>query len=958
MRSALLGVALLVTALLGPAAGQAPDGRLPIDPYDAGPPPDAGRPVGAIFEEAARAAARDRNALGLRLTGQGRHPEALAAFREAHALDPSDPEITNNLGFLHLLLGDRADAERHLRETLRLSPRRATALDNLAELLADSSGPDRQAEAADLLARLRLVRGNDPRIIRRQARLAARRGRFDDAQRFYEALLATGPVDDALALELGDFHRGRGDLDAALGWYRRVRAPADELAEAARRIREVEVEREARRYGWVRPDAEPPPAVRARRRSARAALQAGDAEEAIRLLTEVIEQAPGYADAYADLGDARRAAGAATAAEIAYLRALVIDGTHADAARRLGDLYRAAERWADAASLWDRALALRPEWTDLHLPIARAWRSAGDLPRALRRTRLGLAALPEDAPDDRLRRLEAELTRALPAPDPRAPAERDPSDIGEALARARAHLSRGEPDAALAALRGLPPDSRTARVAALEGRIFRAAGRLDEAIAAFTESLSLDPGPAPVRALLGEALLDRGRVGEARRHLQQAADEGEPRAAVRLLALDAARAPGLIEDLQRPAALWALSRRAAALAEAVESPVLADRLTALVDDLTRRLTVALAVYGGALLVLLLAGIALARRRWGGDTLAELVDRFPEAGPDVQRVLSAIRHEVLKHNTLALGGLADALARGEDPVQKAAWVRQSLLGPPDDPQADAADHRLRGYAEQLRQIGRSHGRRLNLERRDRALSALLRGFRILRGAAGDLDRAVVRGRAGRGLRRAVARAAHALNVEGLGALRGLLDQLRAYTVTAAGLRAIFDRTRREPGFAATPVAPLMLDAGPLPARVEVPRFAFEDILTNLLRNAIQAAASHEPGEVIIGLAVEQDEDPITGLCSLRFRVRDRAPQPLTTARLRGRFIEEGLGLTGDLVTRHEGSLEVEPDAAPWTKAVVLTLPRAEDAADTAQRAAISGFDDGPGPDDEEEDRWTR
>ncbi len=948
-----LGGVLALTGALN-AAG-------PIDPYDAGPPPDAGRPLGDIFAEAARAAARDRNALGLRLLREGETPDAHEAFREAYALDPTDPEIADNLGFTSFKLGNRVDAERYFEEALRLSPRRATALHNLADLLSESDDPRRLERAAALLARLRMRRDNDPAIIVRQARVAARRHLFAAARDFYTERLAQGPIDDALAIELGDFERDRGELQTALEWYRRVKPPSPAAAEARRRVRELEAERLARRYGLTRSGGAPSDAVRAQRESARAALEADQPEEALRLLAEVIRQAPGYPDAYADLGDARMALDDPPAAEVAYLRALVLDGSQARAARALGDLYHTRSQSADAALMWERALDARPEWSHLHLRIARAWQSAGDLPRALRRVRLGLAALPEDAPDDRLRQLELELTRALPAPPPDTRTE-DDAGVGAALARARAQLQLGDPGAALAALASVPEADRGAEVLGLEGYIFLKLGRTDDGIAAFESALRDEPDQPRLHTVLGRTLLDAGRVEAARRHLQTAADRGESAAVLPLLRIDAtAREPVWLHDLLALPTLWRL--RARAHGARVDQPELQAGLDRLRAQLDARVERAVAIGGAGLAGLTLLGLVAARRRWGGDTVAELVDRHPEAGPDVQRVLSAIRHEVLKHNTLALGGLDEALVRGEDAVQKAAWVRQSLLGPADDPAADAAVHRLRAYAEQLRQIGRSHGRRLNLERRDPALSALLRGFRQLESAAGELDRTVIRGRASGSLKRSVSRAARSLNVEGLGALRSLLDQLKVFDVTPAALRAIFDRTRREPGFAEVPVAPLALDAARLPARVELPRVAFEDILTNLFRNAIQAAAAHESagGEVVIGLAVDEDDDPITGLSSLRFRVRDRAPQTLTTDMLRGRFIEDGLGLTGDLVSRFEGSLDVEPDESPWTKAVVLTLPRADETADTAQRAAITGSDHQTGPlpeaDDAEEGRWT-
>ncbi|MCB9551031.1 MAG: tetratricopeptide repeat protein [Myxococcales bacterium] len=907
------------------------------DPADApAEAPDAGRPLGAIFDQAARAAARDRNRIGLAHTAEHRYPEALAAFREAHALDPTDPEITNNLGFLHHLLGNRVDAERYLRETLRLQPQRAVALDNLAELLAeDRAAPARLAEAADLLARLRLLRGNDPAIIRRQAQLAARRGQFDLARRYYEARLARAPADDALALELGDFYRALGEPDRALDWYRRVRADG-ELGDAARRIRELEIEREARRFGWVQPTGQPPPQARTLVERARAALGARRADEAARLFEEALALAPDFADAWHGLGDARAAQDDDSAAEIAWLRALVTDAGHADAARRLGELYRRRERWPDAALMFTRALTLRPDRAELHLEIARAWQAAGDLPRALRRVRLGLAALPEDAPDDALRALERRLTARLPAAPEPAPADADAQDpVGRAIARARAHFVRGEPDAAMAALRALPDAHRGARVHALEGEILLAAGRPDDAAHAFERALAEAPDPA-VLARLGALRLEQGRLPEARAHLDAAAAAGDPDARLALIRLDLRPDPDLplLADLAHLPALLAARDRLDALAadRPADDPLRADA-RALRAPLTARVNAALALLAGLLLALALPLALLARRRYGGLTLTELVDRHPDAGPDIQRVLSAIRHEVLKHNTMALGGLADALARREADLRtRAAWVRQSLLGPPHDapaPGADPAITRLAAYTDQLRQIARAHAARLN-PRRDPALTALHRGFTELCALAPALDRLAATGRAPRRLAPALTRAAHRLNIDGHNQIIALLDALRLLTVDVPLLRAIFDRTRREPAFAAVPIAPLALDAEPdaLPARLAIPRAAFEDILQNLMRNAIQASARHAPGaEVVIGLAVDDEIDDVTFLARVRFKIRDRAA-PLPPNRLRDRRIEDGLGLTADLVSRHEGSLAVEPEPPPWTKAVVLALPRVE------------------------------
>ena len=76
-----------------------------------------------------------------------------------------------------------------------------------------------------------------------------------------------------------------------------------------------------------------------------------------------------------------------------------------------------------------------------------------------------------------------------------------------------------------------------------------------------------------------------------------------------------------------------------------------------------------------------------------------------------------------------------------------------------------------------------------------------------------------------------------------------------------------------------------------------------------------------------MGVRTELDTITGVERVVFEIRDRSPRELTTEMLRGGHIEEGLGLTAELVTRYEGSLEVTDDCPGWSKAVVVKLPAA-------------------------------
>ena len=307
-----------------------------------------------------------------------------------------------------------------------------------------------------------------------------------------------------------------------------------------------------------------------------------------------------------------------------------------------------------------------------------------------------------------------------------------------------------------------------------------------------------------------------------------------------------------------------------------------------------------------------------------------------------RILSSIRHEVLKHNSMALAGVSQALQRGEPVADKAAHLERALFGGDEGDSAgerdDARDHtrartgaydRLLGYAVELRQLGRAHGVRLNLARRDRALAPLLAGFaRLARVRAQLRDVDALGPGARKRLQRSLALAGEALHERGYGGLRATLDRIRFCQLDAELLQRIFTRTRAEPGFADAEIAPLALDPGSsLPCSVRMPEHALADVLTNLLRNALQAMlADGSAAPVEVGLSVRAEVEPATGDEHVAIMVLDRAPGELPARALRARYIEAGLGLTADLVARYEGTLDVEPFAG-GSKAVVLRLPGA-------------------------------
>jgi len=90
------------------------------------------------------------------------------------------------------------------------------------------------------------------------------------------------------------------------------------------------------------------------------------------------------------------------------------------------------------------------------------------------------------------------------------------ADLGDVLAKARAKLDAGEPDAARSLIDpALGTHPGEPRLHLLLGRTHLLTGRAVEAEEALRRALRLDPTLAPAHRLLGNALVLRGKLGEA-----------------------------------------------------------------------------------------------------------------------------------------------------------------------------------------------------------------------------------------------------------------------------------------------------------------------------------------------------------------------------------------------------------------------------------------------------------
>ncbi|MCZ7582076.1 MAG: tetratricopeptide repeat protein [Deltaproteobacteria bacterium] len=880
-----------------------------------------------LVDDALAKMARLRNKQGLEFFRNKEYPEAMRAFREAYELNPKDAEVANNLAYLLDLLGNRQEAEEFYRQTIENDPARYIAYLNLADLLGrKGESPERLIEAADLLARARVMRGNAREIVLRQARVAAARGRFEDAKSFYGELFKLEEPTDKLLLEMGDLLRDRGHDEEAVQWYRRVEAGGDWGQEAAKKIWEVEVEKQARRFGWTSTGDAIPSQARVLATRGRIMFQGGNPEGAEKLLNEAIGMAPQFAEARADLGDVLRAADRSDEAERSYLQAVAMENSNAEFHAKLAEFYadrEGAKNAAMAIVYFSRALELRPDWAELYWKRAHARQAVGDIPSAVEDVRRYVESTVSDEKRLDAVTFKARLEQMLP---PGTFIEYGDDDdkgpIGDAVREIRGYLARGELDKAMAAFAALPDDKRDPEILNLTARIFYAAGRYEEAAGVLRASLEQKDDQASTHVLLALTLERAGQSAEAESQWRRARDLGDVRAAVHLAAGElASLTGGPFADMVRLRELSALKSRLEDLLRTNEPG--AEPAWDLRERIKKRQRVAMGLWTGIGTALILAAAVVWRRRRGGAGLRRLLETHPETGPEIQSILSAIRHEVLKHNTLVLTGLADAIERGdpsEGGGEKARYVKRSL---------DTAKAKLDDYDERLTGIGRAHGLRMNLAERDPAFAALRAGFDAVAACAPDLenvDRLSARNRA-RLLGR-LRTASHHLNVEGYEAVRELLDQLRVLEVDEAMLRDVFERTLREPAFAGLRIDGLVFrDEIGLPCGVPVPRRALEDVLTNLFRNALQS--SPPDGRTEIGLTVRSERDPITAIERVVFFVFDRSDKPVTEEMIRARRVEDGLGLTSELVGRFEGTIEIVPGEGAWTKAVAVKFPRAGD-----------------------------
>ncbi len=680
------------------------------------------------------------------------------------------------------------------------------------------------------------------------------------------------------------------------------------IDEMSVRLDSMLLDAEARR--WMRSGATDLDMEQARRlRECEEALRSGAADTALVLVDSLLADAPRAPDAWATRARIALATGDISSADAALQRAEFLAPTDPNYAAALGDLLAtsyAGREDAAAVEAYRRALRRDPLWAEVWWRRARVEQRSGLADRGYSALERYLALEPNGEHAVDAERMVQDLRRERPEAPP-LPEQLDlPDGVSyEALLayhRVGVLRARGDNDAArdeVRRVRALAPDFADA--VNLEASLFLDVGDREHAIGAYQQSLVLDPAQPGVVLTLWDLLKREGRDVEADAVIRAAESHGigDVHYLLARAAWDAGQPSDASGQLDTFFATAHTSR--------FEGP--ARELRQQMDDRSRRIRTGVMGLVASLLGLLLAWPLYRWFRGPGVSLEAFVQQRPSVAREVVHSAAAIRHEVLKHDTTVLFQVADALEQGD--VDTARWAAERLFAP------RGTVARFREHIDALDDAARGQGVRLDLRRRDPVFSPLIGAVDRLAGLKSDLLKG--RSRAVPELRRV----AFALNEVGFAELGTLVHSLSLVRVDASLMEDVIERVRREPALAGAPGVDLDVSADPMWVRMF--RGELEDLVANLVRNALGVSRDTQSGDVAVRVTL--DVDDLTYREQVRIAVCDNVAAPLTTADIHERPMERGLGIARELVVKNDGTIAVGSQSG-WLKAVEVHLPAVE------------------------------
>jgi tetratricopeptide (TPR) repeat protein len=934
----------------------------PLPPLDTGgelPGVEAGETEGlppATLEQQREAEFIDHLGRAKRAMQQRRWQESIAEYTAALEIHDGDPEALRGRAHVHrratpqgrcpqlaiedltllevydprgLWLSERANAVAWMGECAEVYAK--DRLDIAEELAALAPGEIGRPDDIHLtVAQLYVAEAKATRVEQLQAR------HFEDAvrhlQEYRAECRARAAVPLLAALELeGEVYRRLEQPDLAVAAYQDILDLHPEAAEAnvaaKRWLGELQIQLAVAEIQELQ-GGRPTPEAEAAYNRGLSALRRRDLITARRELEFAVSDSPWFPHAHYYLGEVCARSEDFPAAIESFKRAIAMERYDYATHMALGLLYKKEFSGAEdeqARTHLDMALRLRPDLHMLHFHLGELY-ARSDKEKAIEHFRdyldLGDPDDPKrEAASAAIAALEREVEEDVPFVPPPLPSnvgrDVDPELfrlISEAYVLGAEH---GEWDRAETLL--LKAYEKFPREPALLNMLAQVIsvqeGRQGKAREYWEQSLAVDDNQMEVHERLGLML---GDSAEGREHLRKAADLGSVIARYRVAKL-------LWDSFD----LWAASEQLDIyLREAGEYDVFWDAAKDLrkdMDEVFLKLYLGIAL--GSLLLLSIP-FGLIWRRVRGSSLPQLLERAPACFPEVARILSLIRHEILKHNTAFLADVGRALELDEpDAEARATLLARRLFG--DELAREGDIHRgerhgiygrFLGYVAELEQVARAHGVTLNLGRKDPTFKAMLRAFADVSAKAEWL-----RHPGGLGptkkleLAKVLLRAGDVLGRRAFDRLSDVIRTLCIARVDPEFIAKVYEEIATEDKFSAVQIAPLTIEGEG--EQIRIFPTDLHDILANVLRNSLMSSAMYAEPPIGLGVGLETEVDDITGLTSLAIRIKDRSPERLTNEMLRGRYVERGMGITADLLSRYDGSIAVEPEAG-WEKAVVL------------------------------------
>jgi len=326
-------------------------------------------------------------------------PAAKATLTELERADPSHKALPGLRGAVADLEGNRAEAERLLRQAIERDPADGQSRTRLGHVLEDSGRLDEAlAQYTEALrkapnnAEARNYAGN---VVRRKGDLARaeqlyrdaieadprypgaynnlglmlqQRGKLEEAEQLYRKGLKQAPRAPLLHNSLGGVLLLRGKADEAEKEIRAALELDPKMAEAYNNLGILNAQGSNAKeavHNFEQAIAADPRSVDGHFNLAKASVILGQADRALSVLAKVVERAPKHVDACIGAGEMAYKLGRDDAAIGYFERAKALEPGIPRLHQRLGDLYLRKGDRKRAAEEWGRSLAISPNQAEL-----------------------------------------------------------------------------------------------------------------------------------------------------------------------------------------------------------------------------------------------------------------------------------------------------------------------------------------------------------------------------------------------------------------------------------------------------------------------------------------------------------------------------------------------------------------------------------------------------------------